>query len=198
MDPGAVSAAMDEAFARGPFEDVVDSWLMPSLQVVGTWWRDGRVDVAGEHVVSATVHRHLGAAMEATDAHAGGPLVAIGLARGSHHELGVLAFSVVLRRRGVRVVHLGTDLPAQHWVDVVRRRSPGAVVLGVPMRSDVIAVRETADALHAAYPGCPVYVGGGAQDEVAHGTLPLGHTLRAAADRLQLDLAADGTTRTAT
>ncbi|WP_406829909.1 MerR family transcriptional regulator [Pedococcus sp. KACC 23699] len=198
MDPGAVSDAMDEAFARGAFEDVVDSWLMPSLQVVGTWWRDGRVDVAGEHVVSATVHRHLGAAMEASDGQADGPLVAIGLARGSHHELGVLAFSVVLRRRGVRVVHLGTDLPAQHWVDVVRRRSPGAVVVGVPMRSDVIAVRETADALHAAYPGCPVYVGGGAQDEVGHGTLALGHTLRAAADRLELDLVADGTTRTAT
>lgn len=184
LDPVAVSSAMDEAFAQGSFEDVVDTWLMPSLQVVGAWWRDGRVDVAGEHVVSATVHRHLGAAMEATEHQPRGPLVAVGLARGSHHELGVLAFSVVLRRRGLGVVYLGTDLPAQDWVNVVRRRSPGAVVVGVPMRADVIAVRETADTLHAAAPGLAVYVGGGAQDEVGHGTVPLGHTIRAAADRL--------------
>ena len=188
LDPAAVSVAMDEAFSRGAFEDVVDTWLMPSLQVVGTWWRDGRVDVAGEHVVSATVHRHLGAAMEATRRPAAGPLVVVGLARGSHHELGVLAFSVVLRRRGVRVVYLGTDLPAQDWVNVMRRRTPAAAVIGVPMRSDLIAVRETADALRAAHPTSPVYVGGGAQDEVGHGTLPLGHTIRDAADRLELDL----------
>ena len=195
LDPSAVSAAMDEAFARGYFEDVVDSWLMPSLQVVGAWWREGRVDVAGEHVVSATVHRHLGAAMEATRQRATGPLVAVGLARGSHHELGVLAFSVVLRRRGVRVVYLGTDLPAQDWVNVLRRSSPVAAVVGVPMPSDLIAVRETADALHAARADFAVYVGGSAQDEVGHGTRPLGHTLRDAADRLQLDLGAGQTGR---
>ncbi|GAA2733518.1 cobalamin-dependent protein [Pedococcus aerophilus] len=191
LDPVAVSAAMDDAFSRGTFEDVVDSWLMPSLQVVGTWWRDGRVDVAGEHVVSATVHRHLGAAMEATPFRSSGPLLAVGLARGSHHELGVLAFSVVLRRRGARVVYLGTDLPAQDWVNVVRRRSPVAAVVGAPMRTDVIAVRETADALRANHAGFPVYVGGGAQDEVGHGTIALGHTIRDAADRLEVDLGLD-------
>lgn len=194
MDPGAVSAAMVEAFAGGAFEDVVDTWLMPSLQVVGAWWREGRVDVAGEHVVSATVHRHLGAAMEACPRHPGGPLVVVGLARGSHHELGVLAFSVVLRRRGVRVVYLGTDLPAQDWVQVVRRHSPAAVVVGVPMQADVIAVRETAEALHALDAGFPVYVGGAAQEDVAHGTLPLGHTLRDAADLIELALATHGST----
>lgn len=184
MDPAAVGAAVDRAFAAGSLEQVVDTWLMPALQMLGDQWKAGRVDVAGEHVVSATLHRKLGAAMEATPPASGGPRVAVGLARGSHHELGILAFSVLLRRAGVEVVYLGADLPAQHWVAVVKHHDPSAVVIGVPTATDVLAVRETVAALHAARPRLSVHVGGGAQFEVGQGTIALGHAVTAAAHGL--------------
>jgi DNA-binding transcriptional MerR regulator/methanogenic corrinoid protein MtbC1 len=184
MDPTAVAEAVDRAFAAGSLEQVVDTWMMPALQMLGTQWRAGRVDVAGEHVVSATLHRRLGAAMEATPRAPRGPRVAVGLARGSHHELGILAFSVVLQRAGVDVVYLGADLPAQHWVAVVQRHRPAAVVVGVPTATDVLAVRETVAALQAARPQLAIHVGGGAQFEVGQGTVPLGHAVAAAAHDL--------------
>ncbi|TPG15999.1 MerR family transcriptional regulator [Pedococcus bigeumensis] len=184
MDPTAVAEAIDRAFAAGTLEQVVDTWLMPALQMLGTQWRAGRVDVAGEHVVSATLHRRLGAAMDAAPQAPHGPRVAVGLARGSHHELGILAFSVVLRRAGVDVLYLGADLPAQHWVAMVQQHRPAAVVVGVPSATDVLAVRETVAALHAATPTLPVHVGGGAQFEVGQGTVPLGHTVTTAAHDL--------------
>ena len=184
MDPAAVAEAVDRAFAAGPLEDVIDTWLMPALQMLGTQWRAGRVDVAGEHVVSATLHRRLGVAMEAAPRVPKGPLVAVGLARGSRHELGILAFSVIVRRAGLDVVYLGADLPAQHWVALVRRHHPAAVVIAVPTATDVLAVRETVAALRAARPHLPVHVGGGAQFEVGQGTVPLGHGVAAAARHL--------------
>jgi DNA-binding transcriptional MerR regulator/methanogenic corrinoid protein MtbC1 len=184
MDPTAVAEAVDRAFAAGTLEQVVDSWLMPALQMLGTQWRAGRVDVAGEHIVSATLHRRLGAAMEAAPRTPRGPRVAVGLARGSHHELGILAFSVVLRRAGIDVLYLGADLPAQHWVAMVQHHHPAAVVVGVPTVTDVLAVRETVAALHAARPQLDIHVGGGAQFEVGQGTVPLGHAVAAAAHDL--------------
>ncbi|NYG06119.1 DNA-binding transcriptional MerR regulator/methanogenic corrinoid protein MtbC1 [Phycicoccus badiiscoriae] len=184
MDPAAVGEAVDRAFAAGSFEQVVDTWLMPALQMLGDQWKAGRVDVAGEHVVSATLHRRLGAAMEAVSTAPRGPRVTVGLARGSHHELGILAFSVVLRRAGVDVVYLGADLPAQHWVAVVEHHEPAVVVLGVPTAADVLPARETVAALRAARPRLTVHVGGGAQFEVGQGTVPLGHAVAAAAHRL--------------
>lgn len=184
MDPAAVGEAVNRAFAEGSLEQVVDTWLMPALQMLGDQWKAGRVDVAGEHVVSATLHRKLGVAMEAAPTVPHGPRVAVGLARGSHHELGILAFSVLLRRAGVEVVYLGADLPAQHWVSVVQHHDPAAVVIGVPTGTDVLAVRETVAALHAARPRLTVHVGGGAQFEVGQGTVPLGHTVSAAAHTL--------------
>ena len=190
LDREAVSAALDTAFASPDLEQVLDEWLMPSLERVGSWWRDGLVDVAGEHVVSAAVERRLGATLDAVPVPARGPLVAVGLARGSLHELGVLAFAVALRRLGVDVVYLGADLPPQSWVSLVRARPPAAVVIGAPMVTDVIAVRETVDALRAARPQLPVFVGGSAQDEVGHGTRTLGHGMRRASRTLVEELGA--------
>lgn len=193
MDPVAVAEAVDRAFAAGSLEETVETWLMPALQLLGAQWRAGRVDVAGEHVVSATVHRRLGAEMAAAAPAPHGPRVVVGLARGSRHELGIMAFSVILQRAGVEVVYLGADLPAQHWVRVVERHQPDAVVVGAPTATDVLAVRETVAALRAATPQLAVHVGGGAQFEVGQGTVPLGHSVTAAALELAASLhAADG------
>ena len=131
------------------------------------------MDVAGEHVVSATLHRRAGG----RDGGCTGPARATrrrGPARGSHHELGILAFAVLLRRAGVEVVYLGADLPAQHWVRSSSSTTPPRSSSGSRRATDVLAVRETVAALHAARPRLAVHVGGGAQFEVGQGTVPLG------------------------
>jgi DNA-binding transcriptional MerR regulator/methylmalonyl-CoA mutase cobalamin-binding subunit len=183
-DPRAIERTLDEAFAGGGFERVVDEWLLPALRVLGTDWQSGVVDVAGEHLVSATVHRRLGAALDAAGRATGAPRVVVGLPRGSRHELGVLSFAVLLRRAGVDVVYLGADLPPESWVAAVRRHRPQAVVLAAPTHTDVLPLRETVAALRGADPGLQIYVGGSAQDEVRAGTVALGHSVRGAADVL--------------
>ena len=188
LDPSAIDEAITTAFAAGPLEEVVEVWLMPALEMLGAQWRAGRVDVAGEHVVSATVHRRLAIELAAATPSAGGPRVAVGLPRGAQHELGILAFSVMLRRAGVDVLYLGADLPAQHWVRVVQQQRPAAVVIGTPTPTDVLSTRETVAALRAADPVLRVHVGGGAQFEVGQGALTLGHSVATAAHRLALAL----------
>jgi DNA-binding transcriptional MerR regulator/methylmalonyl-CoA mutase cobalamin-binding subunit len=189
FDAAGLDAALDEAFALGTFEQVVDGWLMPALQRVGSGWRDGRVTVAGEHFVSATVQRRLAAAFDAAGRASGAPRVVVGLARGSRHELGVLAFATALRRAGLDVVYVGGDLPPEGWASVVAAQHPAAVVLGVPSADDVVAVRETVAALAAAQPGLAVHVGGGHQHRV-DGARRLGHTLGPAASALAAELRA--------
>src|SRR6476619_281303 len=39
MDPVAVGQAVDRAFAAGSLEQVVDSWLMPALRMLGDQWK---------------------------------------------------------------------------------------------------------------------------------------------------------------
>lgn len=178
FDLARVEEVLDEAFALADLATVVDDWLMPSLVRLGEAWQRGQVTIAGEHFISAAVHRRLAYAFQQLPtAGPDAPRVAVGLARGSRHELGVLAFAAVLRSRQVGVTYLGTDLPLEAWIETVRTLDPDAVVIGVPTVEDLPAVREVVGALA---PRGPVLVGGAHQDRV-EGAEPLGHAAGAAA-----------------
>lgn len=178
--PGLVEV-LDEKFRNPDFEALVDAWLMPALQRMGAAWHRGSVTVAGEHFVTAGVQRRLSAALDASPVNAGAPVVMVGLARGSRHELGVLTFAVALRRAGVQVVYVGGDLPPESWVVTVASCRPDGIVLGVPASDDVAAVRDTVGVLAAIDPALPVFLGGRHQDQVGGAAETLGHDLSGAA-----------------
>jgi DNA-binding transcriptional MerR regulator len=180
---------LDTSFARADLAEVVDEWLMPSLVRLGEAWQRGMVSVAGEHFVSAAVLRRLSLAFHqlphpSRDA----PRAVVGLARGSRHELGLMAFALVLRSRGVAVTYLGGDLPVESWVDTVRALEPDAVVLSAPTVEDLPAVREAVEAISAS---ATVHLGGAQQDRV-EGAERLGHQPGAAAAGLAERLARAG------
>ncbi|WP_210502761.1 MerR family transcriptional regulator [Nocardioides xinjiangensis] len=187
FDVPRLERLLAEGFADNDVVSVVDDWVMPSMVHLGTAWQRGLVSVAGEHFVTATVHRRLAHAFQSLQpAPSGGPRVVVGLARGARHELGVLAFALVLRSRGVAVTYLGGDLPLEAWVGAVRLIDPQAAVLAVPTVEDLPAVREAVDAL---MPMTSVLLGGAHQDMV-EGPEHLGHLAGAAAARVATRLGA--------
>ena len=187
FDVVRLESMLDKAFAEGDLALAVDEWLMPSLVRLGEAWQQGTVGVAGEHFVSAAVLRRLAQAFhQLPHPDSDAPHVVAGLARGSRHELGVMAFSMVLRSRGVNVTYLGADLPVESWVDTVRALMPQAVVLAVPTVEDLPAVRE---AVQAISPIATVLLGGAHQGRV-EGAEPLGHRIGEAAADLATRLTA--------
>jgi DNA-binding transcriptional MerR regulator/methylmalonyl-CoA mutase cobalamin-binding subunit len=165
LDERRVEALLDDLFAGGSFERVVDDRVMPALRDLGEAWAAGSVSVAGEHAASHAVIRRLAAAFEAAGLTDGDRPVLVGLPAGSRHEIGVLAFAVAARRRGISVVYLGADVPPESWVAATRRTQARAIVIGIPTRSDRAAALEAIDAAGSAGTGLIVAVGGaGAAD----------------------------------
>ena len=123
-------AVLDEMLASGSFESIVDDLLLPAAAALGDAWAEGSLSVAGEHAASGAMGRRLAAAFQA----AGAPRkvsVVVGLPPGSRHELGALAFAAALRRRGVGVLYLGSDVTVDGWVDAMARTRARAAVVGV-------------------------------------------------------------------
>jgi DNA-binding transcriptional MerR regulator/methylmalonyl-CoA mutase cobalamin-binding subunit len=153
-------AAIDEILASGSFEVVVDDLLLPAAAAIGESWAAGRMSVAAEHAASAAISRRLAAAFQAAAA-ANRSSVLVGLPPGSRHELGALAFAVALRRRGIGVMYLGSDVPVDAWVDIAHRTKARAAVIGVVTAADQAPAAAVVDALRAGSVGI-VAVGGAA------------------------------------
>jgi DNA-binding transcriptional MerR regulator/methylmalonyl-CoA mutase cobalamin-binding subunit len=161
LDTAGIEESLDGGFALGSFEYVVDSWLFPTLQTLGSGWASGEIDVAAEHAASHAVHRRLSAAFEAAGSRSRGPAVVVGLPSGSQHDLGALAFATAIRRRGLDVLYLGANVPVDSWEMAVRSRAARAAVLAVVTPNDrpqALAVAERLLGLDVA----PVVCSGGA------------------------------------
>jgi MerR family transcriptional regulator, light-induced transcriptional regulator len=193
LDPSAVTRLLDEHFAMGSFEQVIDGWLMPELERLGRAWVEGEVSVAGEHMAAAAIQRRLSAAFDAAAAPdiESSPLVLSGLPAGSRHELGILAFAAAARRQGLAVVHLGSDLPLQDWLTAAERHQPAAVVIAAPTLNDVASALQIVEGLTSRR--VPIAIGGRHQDAVLEAAGPLGsrsavalgHSIARAASQLR-------------
>ena len=188
LDTIRLANLLDDQFSRGSFEAVVDGWLMPALQEIGEAWADGRISVAGEHLVASAVQRRLAAAYEAAARSPRGASVIVGLPPGSHHELGILAFATAARRVGLAVTYLGADLPAQGWLTAITRNDAQCAVLALPQEQDLSGLTAVVTDIKKAHPRVRIAIGGRCQHLAPDGSYPLGHDIAGAAARLAHDL----------
>lgn len=184
LDARSLTMGLDDMFARGSFESVVDTVLLPMLDALGEAWESGQISVAGEHLVANAVMRRLGAAYEAAGVGATGPRILIGMAPGARHELGLYSFAVAARRRGLATDYLGADLPVTDWLRAAAGPHLSAVVLAIPTQNDVAPTADVIRALRANRPDLLIAVGGREQDRTPEGTVRLGHRVAAAAHGL--------------
>jgi DNA-binding transcriptional MerR regulator/methylmalonyl-CoA mutase cobalamin-binding subunit len=184
LDAVAVSRVLDERFSLASFESVIDGWLMPSLVDLGRAWADGRVSVAGEHLVAYAVQRRLAAVFDAASARAAGPRVLVGLPPGARHELGLLAFAAAACRAGLNATYVGADLPSEDWVTATKSHYAVCVVLAAHREDDLDGLRNVIDSLRVERPGLLIGVGGAQQDASPDVCLRLGHSIGDAAARL--------------
>ncbi|WP_427384551.1 cobalamin-dependent protein [Janibacter sp. G56] len=134
--------------------------------------------------------RRLGASFDEAVHRPDGPRVLVGLPAGVHHELGIFAFAVALRRLGVHVVHLGADLPTPAWSAALEAHGARCAVLSVPRRRDVRAAREVVAALREIDEGLMICVGGSHQGALVDPDVQhLGHEIGPAAARVAAAIA---------
>lgn len=184
LSAARVATALDGILALGSYEVIVDRYLLPAMQAVGDGWASGRISVAGEHLTANAVMRRLAAAYEAASPYGGPNAVVVGLPPDAHHEIGVLAFAVAARRRGLSIDYLGADLPAEEWADAVRERNAIAAVLAIPTEQDVPAAKRVIAAVRAENPDVLIAVGGRQQESAPEEAVRLGHQVAAAAHTL--------------
>lgn len=128
LDGQAAHAAVDQLFATVSVEAALAEVLIPYLHDLGKRWAAGSASVAQEHFAASLIRgRLLGLAR---DWGAGeGPSALLACLPGETHDLGLVAFGVLLARRGWQVTFLGADTPFDALAGTVRTLGPALVVL---------------------------------------------------------------------
>jgi MerR family transcriptional regulator, light-induced transcriptional regulator len=129
LDPSRVGPLLDRPLLMMGGDEAVLSVYLPLLAKVGELWHSGQLSIAVEHFIEKLVTSRVHAILQSMPQPHGGRLAICASLPGERHEFGILAASVMLKRAGFLVSHLGGDLPAMELEGAVRRLAPSLVVL---------------------------------------------------------------------
>jgi MerR family transcriptional regulator, light-induced transcriptional regulator len=161
FDEADANAILDDAIARFTVDTVARDVLLPVMHEIGTRWESGDVSVAEEHFATSLLRGRM-LALGRNWGAGTGPLALLACPPGEQHDLGLIAFGLVLRERGWRIALLGGDTPIETISDAVTKLAPDVVVLAALTPEPFEAV---ADRIRALAEGTPVLIGGGGAGE---------------------------------
>ena len=127
-DEATVHAILDEAFSGFSLETVLRDLVLPVLREIGAEWEQGELEVGQEHFASNLVRARL-LALARLWGRGGGPLAILACVPGERHDMGLIAFGLVLRSHGWRILFLGADTPLATLRRAVETTDPRLVVV---------------------------------------------------------------------
>ena len=140
-DEVSAHLVLDEAFAAFALETVLQQLILPALREIGDEWERGELEVAQEHFASNLVRERL-LALARFWGRGGGPLAILACAPGERHDIGLIAFGLVLRSHGWRILFLGADTPLPTLARAVTTTEPRLVVVS-GTRSELLEAEAT-------------------------------------------------------
>src|SRR6188768_2445417 len=127
-DEATVHAVLDEVLAGFSLETVLRDLVLPLLREIGAEWERGALEIGQEHFASNLVRERL-LALARLWGRGGGPLAILACAPGERHDIGLIAFGLVLRSHGWRILFLGADTPIATLGQAVTTTAPRLVVV---------------------------------------------------------------------
>ena len=184
-DPGAMRI-LDRLAQDQPQEDVIEDLIAPIMREVGDRWASGAIGIAEEHAATWLVASWIGAQVRSMPPPLRPQVIVTATPPGERHDLGVAMLGVFLRRQGLPVLHLGSDLPAYEIAAKAAAASASVVVLGVLTPGLESELQATIAAIAEAAPGVAIGVGGAASATmtVPDPAVKLPGNMRAAAQAL--------------
>ena len=111
-------------------EALVHRVVLPFMKSVGDQWKAGRLTIAQEHFASANLRNVLGAMLRFYSRSNSEISLIFATPKEEFHEFGILAAAMIAAAGGLNVLYLGTNIPADEILHVLKQTSPKAVVLG--------------------------------------------------------------------
>ncbi|MBK9781082.1 MAG: MerR family transcriptional regulator [Anaerolineales bacterium] len=121
--------ALNKAFSIFPVEAVCVEVLQKGMSEIGTLWYENRANVQQEHFASGLAMRRLDALLSASPTPTRPQTVVVGCPSSEWHTFTPLLLALFLRRRGLNIIYLGANVPADHFAESAIKVKASLVVL---------------------------------------------------------------------
>jgi DNA-binding transcriptional MerR regulator len=146
FDEPAAQAVLDRLLADLSVPAVLRDVVMPYLADLGVRWQRGTVSVALEHFASNVIRGRLGSLARGWGS-GHGPRALLACPPGELHDLGLMAFGIVLNRNGWRIEYLGTSTPVEELDRAVDALHPDLVVIAATLPDTLGSLRPALESL---------------------------------------------------
>lgn len=121
--------ALNKAFSIFPVEAVCLDVLQKGMSEIGGLWYENRASVQQEHFASGLAMRRLDALLSASPTPTRPQTVLVGCPPTEWHTFTPLLLSLLLRRRGLNVIYLGANVPADRFAETALKVKANLVIL---------------------------------------------------------------------
>lgn len=128
LDERRFEKILASALLQRTFEEVLQVVIYPFLKRIGVMWRTGEVSTAQEHFIYQLIRQKVIVAIDGLmippkDA----DKYLLFLPQSDFHDLLILLFTYVLKRRGKQCIYLGVDIPFKDLKQVTSITKPDAL-----------------------------------------------------------------------
>lgn len=131
MDIEKADRIVDLGFSMYQLDDMNHKVLVPLMIRVGDEWEQGVISVAQEHMVSEFVKQRYIQFFRLFERNPALPKAIALCPSGERHEVGLLLFSLFLRRKGLDVVYLGADTPVEGIAEMLHQKNASWLCLSL-------------------------------------------------------------------
>ncbi|MCM3093064.1 MULTISPECIES: MerR family transcriptional regulator [unclassified Cytobacillus] len=159
---------INQAFSFYTIDKVLIDILGSLLVKIGHLWEEGKITSAHEHFASSILRSRIGMILHSFPHNGVLPKVVAVCGPGEAHELGLLVFTLFLRRRGFEVVYLGTSIADEDIDTVIEVVKPKFLFLSCTMKSIVPETLNLSERLTESYENLQVGIGGFGIDSLSN------------------------------
>jgi DNA-binding transcriptional MerR regulator len=161
FDIDSFEELLGNQIATKGIDTVINCVIFPFLEKIGILWVTNHINPAQEHVVTNIIRQKILVAIEKADSQLRSNKVALlFLPEGEYHELGLLYVYYLLKKRGVRVLYLGADVPLVDLKFIVDAKSPDYLYAHLTSLSSGFNVERFLNNLHNNVGNTPVLISG--------------------------------------
>ena len=149
FDEPRAEQTLNQAFSMYPVEAVCTEILQRGMAEMGAQWYENRASVQQEHFASALAMRRLDSLLSAAPAPTRSGTVLIGCVANEWHAFTPLLLSLLLRRRGWNVIHLGANVPNDRYAETAKVVQAKLVILVAQTLVSAASLQQAAQSISA-------------------------------------------------